>query len=218
MRNKTIFRLCGAGLLALGLPTLFTAQWGVLWQPGTAEYLGWGQLYILRPGMYLTGAVATAFGLWMLWLRWTIAGRVLRGWVEDVRHDRALDEQYGADPDWLPRRWQDDLRALWWRRGCMVGRHDPRALWHSDGGEDGPRGTTCGDCGVRISLENVTAPLIPVTLERRPWSSANMDDCFNCGQPIAEHEGGEYDDECPRLAPTRSDPTRDGRPWSDKEA
>lgn len=182
MRLRTIYRLCGAGLLALGLPTLFTAQWGALWQPGTVEYLGWSQLYVLRPGMYATGAVATGLGLWQLWLRNTTPGMVLRRWREDVLWDRELDERYATayadDPDYQRATWRDDLANLWYRRGCLIGRHDPKALEYCVGGEDGPRGTTCVDCGLGVLTPDW---LRKQTLDQREDQSRRMYDGLIAG-------------------------------------
>jgi hypothetical protein len=168
MKTKTLFRLCGGFLLALGVPTLLVAQWGSLWQPGTVEYLGWLQLYVLRPMMYGVGTVATGLGLWHLWIRWTTFGYVLRSWAEACQWERDMDRLYAAQlaPEGYGRRgFGADLHHLWYLvTHCAIGSHDPNALWYSDGGEDGPRGTTCGDCGVRISLQNVTARAFPLTV------------------------------------------------------
>lgn len=155
MRTKTIFKLCGAAMLALGLPSLYLAHWGALWQPGIVEYLGWSQKLILRPGLYVCGVVASWLGLWHLWLRWTTAGRVWLQWREDCEYERCIDTVVDYDGHLWGSSigWRDDFRALWAVLPCMAGRHGQ--TYYCKGGEEGPRGAHCTRCGIGVPTPDV---------------------------------------------------------------
>jgi len=163
MKTKTLFRLCGVVQLAVGLPTLYVAEWGVLWRYYDVTHFN---SYVLRPGMWAIGTVATLIGLWHLWMRWTTFGRVLVSWAEACKWERDMDKLWGAQlpPDeFQPRTLAADLHYLWYLvTHCGIGRHDPNAFSYSNGGEDGPRGTVCCDCGLYISRRNLQLPHVPV--------------------------------------------------------
>lgn len=169
--NRIILNTAGLVTAAMGCGSLYLGAFGSLWQPGSVEYLGWSQLWVLRPGLFLTGSAAIVVGLYLGPLYHTLAARIWRGWRQDCEWERTQDQMardcnQWPDPDYYGWTWRDSLRSLWSRRGCFVGRHDPDALSFCRGGEDGPRGTTCTDCGSYISRDDVRPP--------RPESSQSL--------------------------------------------
>lgn len=85
MQLKTQYRLCGAVLLALGVPTIFTAVWGVLW---TMPEASWFDRYPLRLFMFLAGAWGTWLGLWYGLLIHTIWVSRLWAWYDEWKWNR----------------------------------------------------------------------------------------------------------------------------------
>lgn len=156
---RNLWRVAWAALAVNGAFMLWLGRYGSLWEPENAQYLGWLQLYVLRSGLFIVGAATLVAGLWFAWLAYTLPGRVVRGWADDVWHDRQLDREMAGDPEWVNRRWQDDLAGLWYRRRCMVGRHAPTALYYCRGGEEGPRGCHCEDCGLSVPLRTLPPEL-----------------------------------------------------------
>ena len=173
MTNSKFMRLCAMPLIPLGLANLYVGIWGEMWHdPDFAPYLGYLQWYVLRPALLLTGLVAILIAAWYVmpaaW-RWLIEDEFAR-----AKEEEALDAMYGhfyeedAKVEGVryvrarPRnRLFRVISGLWFMRGCFVGRHPADALWYSDGGEDGPRGTSCGICGKCISIDDVTTKLKP---------------------------------------------------------
>lgn len=160
--QRNTLRAMGAFTIIIGGADLWLAHYGSLWQSPMVEYLGWSQLYVLRPALYLFGLAGVLVGFHYLWFRWTNAGYVLREWLAAVQYDRELDEQFIAafGEDAVTRAtWRDELAGLWALRYCLIGQHSH--TWYSDGGEDGPRGTYCGCCDAYVSIRNLTVKEAP---------------------------------------------------------
>lgn len=164
MRDKTLMRISGAISLTVGVSALLLARWGVLWSVEYRPFVNDMQLYVMRPAMYLFGAGSTLLGLWHLWIRWTTFGYVLGSWAEACRWERTMDKLYASEAlagePIQTRTIAADLHYLWYLlTHCAIGRHDPNALSYCKGGEDGPRGTQCCDCGIMVSGQNVQPAL-----------------------------------------------------------
>lgn len=180
MREKTMHRITGGLMLSVGLPALWLARWGVLWEPQYRGDLDGLERYLLHPGLYLCGAVATALGVWHLWMRSTTFGKVLRSWAEACRWERYMDDLYAAqmpaeENEAFRRTLGEDFHYLWYLlTHCAIGRHDPNSRSYNNGGEDGPRGTQCCDCGLYLSREDITRPHVPLSEEDIARMEAEM--------------------------------------------
>lgn len=145
--HRTILNVLGTasaiGCAACG----YAAVFGSLWAANTDAF----QLYVLRPTMFLLGTVGTVVCLYFGPLYRTRAARVWRSWRENCEYERLMDDTYGWPPEMHRTNWLDDLRHLrYLATRCMVGRHEPSAVFQCPGGEEGPRGAYCADCGLRV--------------------------------------------------------------------
>lgn len=158
-----IYKIAGLFFLIAGPINFYLGVWGEMYtNPEFADYLGYLQLYVLRP-LLIISIFAVPYGIWLLmpavW-RWML-GNLYECALEDEYMDRDHWHQLADEERVLPKAtcWNRPWRMLqmvWYARRCFIGRHPEDALWYSDGGEDGPRGTTCADCGRTVSLDDVT--------------------------------------------------------------
>jgi hypothetical protein len=138
---RIFLKVLSAGLAVNGAFMIWVARYGVLW---SYHDLGWFETAVLRPGMYAIGALTIVYGAWYAWLAYTMAGRVLAQWADDIRHD----VQAGAVGD-LGVREVARLYAheLWRRRGCLIGRHESAAIVFIPS-----EGAVCEHCGLAVPM------------------------------------------------------------------
>lgn len=163
--RRIIDIVAGLFFLVVGPINFYLGVWGEMYtNPEFYDYLGYLQLYVLRP-LLIVSIFCLPLGLWLLappvW-RWML-GNLWEAleheeWMDGMYYDDLCEEtkKYGAPRATLWNRPRRMLSLIWYARWCFLGRHPEDELWYSDGGEDGPRGTTCGRCDRKISLDDVT--------------------------------------------------------------
>lgn len=165
--------VAGTALAAFGGYDFYLGLYGELWQ---SPYLGWPELYVLRPFMIGGGVLAAAAGLYMGPLYRSRAARIWRDWRLTCAWEREQDRSLGKDEyaamvlgdaenwQWS---WRDSLRDLWSRRGCLWGAHNPDAEGTYLGGEDSPRrGVFCTDCGTFLRKLEPRVCWRPATIDK----------------------------------------------------